>query len=584
MAVATIATALLPAASALAQGREFTRQAIYVNSFEAADLRTGRLVASALRSRIQRLYSRRDVITLGSSNAAVLFEGSGMDHNRPLQGAMLTAAARALRADEIVSGSVQHNPDGSVRIAGRLSLVRDERLVEPIPAATAPTVDSAATLFARAIDEVREQLPAHRRCENFARNLQFQPAIDAARTGLQTVTKATLLHTCLLTSLIQISADAGETLREARAVLAVTPNSYWAIDGAARAYDALGDRALAAEHWLRLAATDSFNVDLGRRVLGALVRGGNARPARPLAARLARDTPDDVRVLRLRWQAHFALREWAEAATLGSRLLDNDAESRDDSTFVLQLATATRMAGDTVKAVAMAATGVVRFPGDSRLYMLYTEAVQREASVAAGRGAQLFPEVAELQLLHAQELRQGGRGQAAVASLRRALARDSTLDEGYLLLAQAQVEQGEPDSALVSVHRALAAGDDSLRVAQFALARGNAMYRAANDSLRHGDFLLAMRFLAFADSLHSTPQSQLLFGASALAVAQTAATDAPRLKDCALTQLANTLIPVAREKLTLGAAVAPDAVRQYLEYLDQLEPVVGQQVASLCPG
>jgi len=172
----------------------------------------------------------------------------------------------------------------------------------------------------------------------------------------------------------------------------------------------------------------------------------------------------------------------------------------------------------------------------------------------------------------------------AVASLRKALARDSTLGEGYLLLAQAQAEQGAQDSALVSVHRALAAGDDSLRVAQFALARGNTLYRAANASLRHGDYLMAMHFVAFADSVHATPQSRLLFGVAALAVTQTAAADAPRTHDCALSQLARALIPVARGKSALGAQVAPDAVRQHLEYLDQLEPVIGQQVAALCPG
>ena len=72
--------------------------------------------------------------------------------------------------------------------------------------------------------------------------------------------------------------------------------------------------------------------------------------------------------------------------------------------------------------------------------------------------------------------------------------------------------------------------------------------------------------------------------ASALAVSQSAATDAPKTNECELSRLAGTMLPLAREKLTSGAQVAPDASRQYLEYLDQLEPIVARQIETLCQG
>ncbi|MEP7384263.1 MAG: hypothetical protein ABI910_21480, partial [Gemmatimonadota bacterium] len=582
MVTVTLLLPLLPARPAAAQGsREFTRQEVLVNTFESVDPRLGRQAASAIRGRVQRLYSRRDVVVAAAGDATVLLAGSGIDVGRPLVGGALTGVARALRSDEILSGSVMTLRDGSVQLEGRLSLVRDERLVQPLPAVRAPTLDSAATLFAGEVEVAREQLPAHRRCENSARELQFQRAIDTARLGLVAGTPQAILRTCLVTSLVQIGGDARQVLREADVVLAVTPQSYWALESAASAYDALGDKAKAGAHWLRLAATDSFNVDLTRRVVRALVRGGNSRLARPLAERLSNADPDDIAMLRLRWQAVFTLREWREAATVGEKLMARDAESRDDSTFVLQLASATRLAGDSVQALALVAQGVLRFPGDGRLYAFYAQAVQGEATVAAARGIGRFPEVAELQLLQSQEQRRSGRADDALESLRKALVLDSTLNQGFLLLAQAQAEHGEPDSALVSVHRALAAGDDSVLVAQFALSRGNVLYRAANQTKERHDFSTAMRFLAFADSVHATPQSQFLFGVTALLVSQGAATDAPKTNECELSRLASALLPLAREKLTLGAAVAPDAARQYLAYVEQLEPIVRQQIEAL---
>jgi hypothetical protein len=121
-------------------------------------------------------------------------------------------------------------------------------------------------------------------------------------------------------------------------------------------------------------------------------------------------------------------------------------------------------------------------------------------------------------------------------------------------------------------------------VAQFALARGNALYRAANETKQRSGFQLAMRFLAFADSLNASPQSRFLLGAAALAVSQSAATEAPGTRDCDLSRLAASMVPLAREKLVAGAQVAVDATRQYLQYLDQLEPVIAQQIQSLCSG
>lgn len=112
--------------------------------------------------------------------------------------------------------------------------------------------------------------------------------------------------------------------------------------------------------------------------------------------------------------------------------------------------------------------------------------------------------------------------------------------QGHLQRAHSLADAGDVDGALAAITRALDAGEDSATIAHFARARGNAIYRTANASKERADFLVAIRFLALSDSVRTSPQSRFLLGASALAVSQSAATDAPRQSDCELSRLAST--------------------------------------------
>jgi len=155
-----------------------------------------------------------------------------------------------------------------------------------------------------------------------------------------------------------------------------------------------------------------------------------------------------------------------------------------------------------------------------------------------------------------------------------------------LLVAQAEMDLGRPDSAFATLHRAVTAGEDRGALAQFALSKGNMLFRAANGTKTRADFQLAMRFLAFADSLRSTPQSKFLLGAAALNVAQTALNDAPKVaakeESCTISQLGAETIPIARASLEAGQDVSPEATKQFLEYLDQISPYADKQIAAFC--
>ena len=67
-----------------------------------------------------------------------------------------------------------------------------------------------------------------------------------------------------------------------------------------------------------------------------------------------------------------------------------------------------------------------------------------------------------------------------------------------------------------------------------------------------------------------------------MSVAQSAATDAPKTKDCELSRLGFDMIAIAQPNLAAGADIAADAVKQYQDYLGQLQPISAKQVEVFC--
>ncbi|MGZ8414709.1 MAG: hypothetical protein ACXW05_18435, partial [Gemmatirosa sp.] len=258
------------------------------------------------------------------------------------------------------------------------------------------------------------------------------------------------------------------------------------------------------------------------------------------------------------------------------------------STLYTRLATAHRANGNVLRAVELSARGVTRFPKDARLYALYAELVRAESDSVVPRGLALFPKSAEINTLAARDARAKGRLADAAEATRRAVEADSALPQGLITLAQAEFDLGRPDSALVALGRALARGEDSAMVAQFALAKGNALLRAAGQTKTRGDYARALRFFNVADSVRTSPQSKFLLGTAALQVASAALREAPQEKDkalsCALAREGAATVATARTGLEAGQELAPDAAKQYLEYVAQLEPFAQKQLATSCEG
>lgn len=578
-ASALAAALAVPVGSAGAQQQEFGPQDLLIPPL-GGDLRLGRDIADAARRRVESAADRRLVNVFPGWAIDNALRRAGFGDKAWTEPWLLQWFAQVMRADEYVRGAAERTGN-RVIVRANLVLTRDRRLYQPLPT-TSGTLDEVAAQLATHILDARRQMTAQRRCENAVRLGDGATALREARKGIAASPRADLLRVCALTALLSMTTEAHTLLAAADSVLATYPENYWALEATAQAYDALKERERAAHAWLRVAATDTANLELAARVGRQLALHDNAEAAEPFIIRASDAHPEDLDLQRVRFDVLYRNTRWPAALTVGQRLFGDDSVSRHDPIFHLRFATTYRRNGQPVGAIEAAARAVQQFPDEPRLLELYAELVREEGPAVVARGLAAFPSSAPLNVMRARDLKAAGKSDEALVASRRAVAVDPSLPHALLQLAQAEFEARQPDSALISLHRAIAAGEDSATVAQFALARGNAMLRAADSAQTPIALDQAFAFLVFADSVRGSVQSRFLLGTAALAALQRAATDAPAERRCDLARRAQSLVPLATEKLTAGAAVAPDAVRQNLQRLDLMSPIIDRQVAVLC--
>lgn len=594
---------------------EFTRQGLLITPLapgQGADFKLGKKAADALRSAATRLANKKETDVISGGDIRDKLERSGYPTETPLDFRDLMMLGREMRADEYILGEVRKTPAG-ITIDASLHLMRDRRMRQPLVRATHVDLDKAAEVVAADLANARKQLVYQRRCENSLREGKSTQAVAHGREGAAVYSRGILARTCLVVALRVSHAPATEVLSVAREILAVDSMNAHALDAGATALDSLHLREEAATLWLRLAETDTADLELTQRVVFSMVEGGNSKRAEPLITRVSDAHPEDLGLLRQKWRVQADNRNWAKAVETGERLLTIDSLARGDSSFVLRLAGAYRAADMPYRALETAAKGVRWFPTDARLYTLYATLVRGESEIVVSRGLQLFPKSAELYAINARDLKAKGKLEESLAASKAAVNLDSTISQGQLVVAQTELDLGRPDSALATVRRALSVGEDRALVANWSLSKGNTFFRAANGTKRREDFQLAMRFLVLADSLAPSPQSKFLLGASAFSVTQSALTDAPKAagvvdsagqpiappkgrptpamvalqveqkaRGCELARLGSETLPIARTGLEGGSEIQPDAAKQYLDYLAQLEPFVQKQIAAFC--
>jgi tetratricopeptide (TPR) repeat protein len=386
----------------------------------------------------------------------------------------------------------------------------------------------------------------------------------------------------LLNALSHLEVSADSVIAVSRATLVVAPANAVALEDLAQALDSKGQAREAAPVWSKLLATDTASETMIEKVVNALAREGFPNLAAPIIDRGTDAHPDNLPLLKVRWLVHLAENDWKGAIQAGDLMLARDQAAQSDPDFYTRLALALRSDGKSERALAVAANAVAKFPESASLYVLYLQLLKSEADSALQRGLAAFPDNAEVHVFAAQAFKGTGNEAAALSETKRALAVNPKLPHGYLQLAQLEVDAGETDSAFTAIDMALKNGEDSTTVAQFALARGNTLFKSAGTTQKREDFQRAMKFLALAVRIRPSPEAKFLIGASALSIGQSAATDAAPAKSCDLTKLADSSLTEAEINLVSGGSAAPDAAKQYLEYVAKLRPYVAEELKSFC--
>jgi tetratricopeptide (TPR) repeat protein len=576
------AAALFAAPSVtFAQRNEFTTQIVMVPPLRSPQRGMGVKAADIIRSRLNDAHSKRELRSVSKGDLNNFLEASSYRPDTALAPPEERAVSKHFRVDELVDGEVTRTASG-IRVEAVLVLTRDRRLRQTITAGEGPNVDRAARAVADEMVEARKQLVPLRRCENAARDSKYAEAIDAARQGIAAFPKATLARACLVDALVRSAAPADSVLRASKELLALDATSAIGLERGAVAHDVVGNTAEAAALWSRLYETDTLNAVLAERILSALAGHGNAKTAAGLAERAVRAFPDSVALRRTVWLVELEAKLWKRAIKTGDTLAKLDSATTKDPRFFERMATALRADNQTERALLFAVRGVTEYPGDADLYVLYAQLVRGEAGVVVGRGQQRFPQSGQLAALGAQALREQGKLKESLEATQRALALDPSLSRGFLQLAQTFLDLDQPDSATAALERALAQGEDTVLVAQYALSRGNALYKSAGAAKNRVAFQQAARLLALASRVAPTPQSKFLHGASLLSVAQLAAIDTQTDSSCALVQLAGEALNTATAELTDGASVSPDVARQMLELADRLRPYLETRAKAPC--
>ena len=294
---------------------EFTRQGLLIANFAAgrgATVKLGSQAANAVRSRVAKLVNKRELDVISGGDIAYKLEVAGYSPDSTPDIPEMRSLGRYFRVDEYLWASVS-NGEGGPTISGDLVLYRDDRLRQPLPPAKAPSLDSAATLYAQAVAAARAQLAPERRCENALRDGSAARAIAAAREGIAAYPRAAIARTCLVWALQRGGHPAAEVLGAARELLDIDERNPYALEAAAISLDSLRQRDDAASYWLRLAATDTANIELQSRVGYALLDGGNARRGEPFLQGLTKTYPEELRFIQLLWRASYDVKDWQQA-------------------------------------------------------------------------------------------------------------------------------------------------------------------------------------------------------------------------------------------------------------------------------
>jgi tetratricopeptide (TPR) repeat protein len=527
---------------------------VMVAVFRSGEKGLGVQAADAVRSRMTSEFPFKQVYVLPKQDLTATLEASGFPVTEALEPHDQKALATLLRADEYVTGTVSKTATG-VKVEAALVLARDNALVQPLGTYEAKSVGDASKLLSTELKEARKQLEFEKKCTNAGRQGQYDAAIAAAKEGIAAYPKATLTRICWANVLITQKAPAEQMLDISKQIVDIDPKSRPGLAILAQAYRDTKQSDSAVVTLTRLLSTDPKNPRLQKDVVEALAALANPKVARPVIDEAVQANPGDPELLRTRWLILLSTRDFKEAFAQGDELVKIDT-SFADTTYFIRTAAAYAADSQFQKSAETASKGVAKFPGHPGL--TYSQIVA---------------------------LRSAGQNQQALEALEKAISAKIEVENGSYLRLLMLKDLNRATEIVPAARELIAAGDTSLAVRQMVVQVGNDQFRAAGASKSPDDFANAIATLKYADSIASgqlKAQAQFLLGAAYTSLGGIKLQDAYTNKTCQPAKDAKDMFVEAQIMLPKGGSFAPDAMRQYMGQVMQLDSSADQIVKAYC--
>ncbi|MBX7119914.1 MAG: hypothetical protein K1X31_13050 [Gemmatimonadaceae bacterium] len=528
-----------------------------VQVFGSADRKMGPEASDELRERLIRAFPSRILWVIDRKDIIAVLEQSGYDTLSRLQPSDESQLAKAQRADEYVTGHVTRQGD-MYTVQAWLVLTRDNSLTQPLPAATGNRPDRAVGALVKSIQDARKQLDEEKKCMSFARDNKLTEAIAAADLAVTEYPQATLARYCKLNVLIRQNASDSAKLVVANEILAVDSLSKNALAIAADAYAKLGNQKASNDMLLRLLAANPGDAEMVKKVIEALAGAGDLERAKEYVVKAVADNPGDIGLVGLQYKILTAMKEYKAAIRTGEEMVQMDTSLATVDFFTRQVAL---------------------FAADSQ---------PQKAAETAARATQKFANDADLWQLYAATLKAAGQLQQSIGAAKRALEINPKIANGWTQIAVAYDQLNMPDSALVALRQAKAAGDNAEQVGNYALTIGNRLYKAATaeEPKKAESFALAQPYLYFADSTTTNVQARtnakLLIGVTHFYIGQIVAQGLQASKSCEDAKRGQASVVESMIYVPQGARDNPQLAGQLMQGLNSLQPYYENAVKGLC--
>ena len=540
---------------------------LMVSACRAADKALATLCADRIRSQIEGDVSFRTLVVMSKNDVENTLTASGYDPGIALAPGDAVALAKQLLSDFYIDATVEKAGAG-YKLSAMAVLARDPNMKQPLGSYEHARLETIAGQVSKAFQEAfSKTFEQTKECFMRERERKYDLAAKAVADGMKAYPNSAWLRHCKLAVLKSQKAPGKEVAALLEEIIQADATNRTALRDLVVIYEAEGnkDKKIATLELLR--AADPADATLAAQVVNTYAEMGLFDKARAVVEPAIAVNPGDINLVRPYWLILMNAKEYKKAIEVGKQMATMDTATADTAYFY-------RMIG--------AANADSNFA---------------EAAELSSRAANKFHTVGEFSLYAVTFYRKAGNMNASVAAARRALARDPRTKDLRSQIASTFLDKktdADADSAIAIAREMVANAEDKNQIAGVAVKAGDVLRQLPEQIKANGGdaatqkaaWEKALRVLAWSDTLARgttvAAQAKFLYGVAALSLGSMILQDANTAKSCDQTKVANNLFVEAQIALPAGGAFAPDATRQVMGQLMQMNGYVDGMTKAYC--